>query len=386
VSEDLVGDLEEVPPGRGDKITGKTDGSVFYEGRLLEALEEAGLDAGPQDNNPDPLKKGPVGRAKEALQSFLREVRPRLGEPIPYYAILLADGDRMGKVLSETNDFEKHRRISDDLEHFASSTRATVEKHEGALIYAGGDDVMALLPLHTVLACAAQMAGDFAVAMKAYTITEGEEGKDKRECSPTLSTGVAIVHHLLPLDEALALVRRTEKVAKGVPGKNALAVVVKKRGGEAVQVSGSWGEIDRRLEELVNLHRTGAISTKAQYELMDLDTRLGDTLRKADAARLLAEKRGDTSRPDESSRKQLESLRAVLQAEARRIVARKQGEDGAALTEETKKQLETLGVFADPGRLGRELYVAHLLAQAKVQSEGGALDASEAAGDQEVKA
>jgi len=343
----LVGELDKIDRGmvdgldvtpRSDPTTGNVDGSVFFEGRLVETLEELGYDAR--------TEKASFDRSRKALREFLRQVKPALGEPTPYYALLLADGDRMGKAISELKEFKAHRSLSEQLESFASSTRKIVQdEHEGALIYAGGDDVLALLPLHTLMACARQLADEFAKKMAPWKVREPEG-----ERSPTLSMGVSVVHHLLPLDEALALVRRTEKVAKGVPGKNALAIVVKKRGGEPIEVSGSWGEIDARIKDLVELHRNDAISIKTQYELMDLAVRLEDT-------------GGPESK-----------LSKVREAETRRILARKQPRQGTQkkIAQETHERLAQLGAFSNPARLGRELYVAHLLAQAMDQAEPAA--------------
>jgi len=335
----LVDQLDVVP--REDPTTGYVDGSIFYEGRLVETLEELGFD--------EKKERESFDTTRQALRSFLRKTSPGLGEPTPYYALLLADGDRMGKVIAEQTSFKEHRALSDTLEEFASSTRQFVEKHEGALIYSGGDDVLALLPLHTLLACARGLAAQFEQKMRRWTVDEGGQRK-----SPTLSVGVAVVHHLLPLDEALALVRKTEKDAKHVEGKNALAITVKKRGGEAVSVQGTWGKLDVRLEDLIELHRDDAISTKAQYELMDLAARLEDAGNHKAA------------------------LEKVQAAEATRILARKQPRKGKeTLAEETRARLAEHDAFTDPARLGRELYVAHLLARALDQAnppqETGAL-------------
>ena len=89
--------------------------------------------------------------AQLALQKFFDEVKVH---PNPYYAILRADGDRMGRVIdNQAEQGEKqHQALSKALNIFAGSVRGIVEeKYQGALVYAGGDDVLALMPLHTVL-------------------------------------------------------------------------------------------------------------------------------------------------------------------------------------------------------------------------------------------
>ncbi len=338
---DLVARLDTVPAGREDAITGFVDGSVFYEGRVTEALEELGLD--PQAD------RSAFDAARQAVRRFLSRTKA-LGEPTPYYALLLGDGDRMGASISAMSSFTAHRDLSRTLEAFASSARKTVEQvHHGALVYSGGDDVLALLPLHTVIGCAAELAAGFARAMAPFA---GEGGAPP----PTLSVGVAIVHHLLPLDEALALVRSTEKLAKRVPDKNALAVVVKRRGGERVEVTGTWGSIEKELEALIDLHRAGAVSAKTQYELMDIAARLDMS-----------------STPFRGSEAEAAELRirldGVRTSEARRTLDRKRAEGGAALAAQSIEALEKHLSFRDPARLGRALYVAQLLAAARDQAE-----------------
>src|SRR5947199_280483 len=104
--------------------------------------------------------------------------------PNPYYAILHADGDRMGRVIdNQAEQGEKqHQALSKALNTFAGSVRGIVEeKYQGALVYAGGDDMLALMPLHTVLQCAKELADNFR--------QELNEFKDDNGNSPTLSAG-----------------------------------------------------------------------------------------------------------------------------------------------------------------------------------------------------
>jgi CRISPR-associated protein Cmr2 len=316
-----------------DPITGRVDGAVFYEGRLVEELEELGWERDYELDRPK------FERARKALRDFLRAVRP-IGEPTPYYAILVADGDRMGETLAELKRFEEHRDLSGALEDFARGARTTVTEHEGSLVYSGGDDVLALLPLHRALECTANLAENFAKKLSCFAL--GGRG-------PTLSAGLAIVHHLMPLDESLALARATEKRAKAVEGKNALAVSVKKRGGEAVTVADPWGAIDARLGKLIELHRAGAISARTQYELVDLGVRLSQGCKRCGH--------------------EADALAPVREAESRRLLARKRARGGGQVAERTLDELERHGAFTDPDRLGRELYVAQLFARAKEQAE-----------------
>lgn len=82
-------------------------------------------------------------------------------EPVPtYYAILVMDGDDMGKWLRGEKGLvlgqNLHQCLSDALTRFAlrEAPRVVEQDHPGTLIYAGGDDVLALMPTRVALACA----------------------------------------------------------------------------------------------------------------------------------------------------------------------------------------------------------------------------------------
>ena len=89
-----------------------------------------------------------------ALRACMRSITASAGQPVPYAAILKADGDRMGQFLANASGAEQSRRISKALHRFASEVRKIVQEHRGHAIYAGGDDVLALVPLTQSIACA----------------------------------------------------------------------------------------------------------------------------------------------------------------------------------------------------------------------------------------
>ncbi len=309
VDQRIIDELD-VTPRRSDLI-GNIDAGIFFPGRLDELLDELAIDGSKRE------------RARSALASFLRG-RP---EPIPYYAILMADGDGMGAVIDAQRSFEQHRTLSAALNAFADRARAIVEEHRGHAIYAGGDDVLALLPIHTVLACAAELEAAFTTALAPWRSGDG---------GGTLSIGVALSHHVAPLDGALDMARHAEKVAKQRPGKNGLAIVVHKRGGAPVTVAGSFrrdGGVVDDLERLIWFCASDAVSAKAGYELGEL-ARLGD--------------------PD------------VVAAEVTRVLFRKKAERGAFdLAEEVRDALQQLVKKRGVQWLGDALYVAKLFAQAR---------------------
>lgn len=261
-------------PGDAHPAFENYDGHILFEERLVDFFAK---------NENDKLNK-----AKKALNDFYKNCNLADKRPSPYYGLLLADGDRMGEAIDTQTTPDKHRKISQALSQFASNVRNIVPKHKGSLVYAGGDDVLAFVPIHTILDCAFELNQNFKEELKDFS--------NKENISPTLSVGIAIVHHLDPLSDSLELVRAAEKAAKNVKGKNALAVTVSKRSGVDLTVGGRWGEIDERLKNWITLHTNDQIPDGVAYELRDLTITLGDApkdLMQAEAKRIFRRKKAD---------------------------------------------------------------------------------------------
>ncbi|MBX3057905.1 MAG: type III-B CRISPR-associated protein Cas10/Cmr2 [Anaerolineae bacterium] len=159
--------------------------------------------------------------------SVLRDTakKQKIALPPTYYGLLVMDGDRMGQKLAATKTVSEQRRISQDLMKFAlGQVQLIVEdQYLGRVVYAGGDDLMAFLPLEHVLDAADALNQVFREAT-------GFEA----------SAGVAIAHHLAPLDRVLQVAREAEKLAKGRYGRNSIVFSVLKRSGEQLDVGTHW--------------------------------------------------------------------------------------------------------------------------------------------------
>ena len=323
----------DVVPGKPHPVFGRCDGALFFEGRLVEELEDR------------EVEREVVERATSALRHFRTAIGR--GAPSPYYAILLADGDRMGKVIEAQLTPAAHRQLSAALDRFATAAEEIVRTHGGSLIYSGGDDVLALLPLHTALDCAANLARRFRDSLADWRDADGN--------GATLSVGLAAVHELMPLDEALEAARSAERRAKVEGGRNALALVVCPRGGAAVYVEGKWDKFDVRLRQFAVLLEDDSLSGKAGFELADLErltaSRAGDPLRGVDAAMAT-------------------TLDQARRSEALRILGRKRADAGdRAVDEDTLTQLRAHLETMDADALGRELVAARVFAQAARQAK-----------------
>lgn len=304
---------------------GDADGSLLFASRLLDYFDKPG-------NSKDGHSSG-FAEAQQALDEFYKTTK--LDRPNPYYALLIGDGDFMGRTINCLNTPEAHRQFSQTLSRFAREARKTVEKFQGAPVYTGGDDVMALLPVHLAIQCAAELAKQFRETMSGFSDDEGR--------SPTFSAGIAIFHHIEPLEDALQTARDAEKVAKSVSGKNALAVTEAKRSGAPRTVKGRWGELDAELLHLAGFYQETHqdLPMGLAYQLRDAYLRLG----------------GD------DAVKKNPNLRDVLAKEAGRLVKRKEGTDAARRYIEAHLVGRLSGTHTME-QIANELIIAVTLAQA----------------------
>ncbi len=204
-----------------------------------------------------------------------------------YYAVLAMDGDNIGAALTRQNEGGNkmvnaafHRLFSASLAEFAQKkVSAIVKEYNGELIYAGGDDVLALLPLHvekkrpdgtpitgeaaiaSAVDCAAKLGTAFRDAMAG--IRPGM----------TVSAGLAIVHSSAPLQDAVEAARRAESRAKSTLGRNAFSISLMKRSGEIIEWGARWDSGARQLlDTWQECIENGLISTKGAHRYAELLT------------------------------------------------------------------------------------------------------------------
>ncbi len=331
-------DLEVFQKGYGHPVLGVLDASLLFEQRLPDLFAEIQV---AQERR----------RTAEPATRKLREVLELagVGAPCPYFAVLVADGDRMGATIERIGDLETHRKLSSILTSFAERARAIVEKiHYGELVFAGGDDVLAFVPLHRAVACGRALAEDFRQRLQGLPIDS------QGTATPTLSVGIGVAHFREPLSSALDLARAAEREAK--KSRDALAILVDKRSGPPLAVAGRWGDVDLVLDDFVELHTQDLVPDGMAYELSEL-------------ARL----------PRGTNGKERETLTALVRKEAERILRRKQPKHGekAGIA---AKELARLGHVYDrlAARLGAEaltafadqLILARFFAEARMQAQG----------------
>ncbi len=276
--EKLARSLPERPGDLARKLLGLEGEYLFDESWTLKRLGERWPDVSEDDAK--------AGRA--ALAELYRAAGMK---PTRYLALLYMDGDHMGRWLSGSHEglasfgsilhpevrdnlrgnlswqplLEQrrlitpalHAAISHALAHFSLRLVPFIveERYPGRIVYAGGDDVLALVPMVYAFPVARELRAAFSGNVRC-------RGKDLQVClddeqvtgyleldgdvlltmgpSATASVGLAFAHQIQPMDLMIQAVRRAEKAAKRVYGRNALVVEVLKRSGETLRVGTKW--------------------------------------------------------------------------------------------------------------------------------------------------
>lgn len=175
---------------------------------------------------PDQENAQKVNQALQKLNEHVKEKYSGFTQASPFYAVLMMDGDSLGKLMSES---AKQTSITCALEKFTSGVQEQVNKHNGFLIYAGGDDVLALLPLEDALQCAADLRMFYLDCFKSVGIHS------------TLSGAIEFAHLKIPLTKVLYDAHHLlDDIAKDKTGRDSIAVRVQKPGGVAIEWSMPW--------------------------------------------------------------------------------------------------------------------------------------------------
>jgi CRISPR-associated protein Cmr2 len=189
------------------------------------------------------------------------EVKDQNADAPLYFAILHMDGDKMGKKLAKIRDIAQHQEFSEKLGVFAEETVPAIIGEfggkAGRLIYSGGDDVLAFLPLSCVLECANRISEAF------------KEIKIQGVLQFTMSAGISITPSNLPLDTALEIARESEKKAKKQYGRDAI-VISEAHGSQQRFAGAKWGYINELMPLAIELFQKGDVSMNFPYELFSI--------------------------------------------------------------------------------------------------------------------
>ncbi|MFU8838020.1 MAG: type III-B CRISPR-associated protein Cas10/Cmr2 [Thiohalomonadaceae bacterium] len=293
---------------------------ALADAKRLPALLEAVM----QDEE---ISEDKLKNIKDKLRQTLgnaQSPKPRLET---YYSLLMMDGDRMGAILSGDEETgtaipyrdgfhpqvqkgfgkhaakqprirqygeqkrppspNRHLAVSGALNDFSQTVvRHVVESERlGRVIYAGGDDVLAMLPVADLLPCMQRLRhaysgtlpedealdwGELKKTPKGLHCKNGFAFLDGRLMRmmgrhATASTGAVIAHHQAPLGAVMRELRAAEKRAKEEGGRNAFHICIVKRSGGTLRLTAKWGEPLTLLDELRDFLTQEGVSRRAVY-------------------------------------------------------------------------------------------------------------------------
>jgi CRISPR-associated protein Cmr2 len=204
--------VREATEKNAQKKWAALDGTVFFDSML---------------ENPNLWDEEQKKQAEKVLFQ-LKQVRDKgeLDSVSPFYAVLMMDGDQLGIHMSDLNNQEK---ITNGLAKFTSTVQTIVEAYSGFLVYAGGDDVLALFPLEFAFSCAVALRNHYTECFL------------KTGIRTSLSGAVEFAHIKMPLGKVLHDAHDLlDNVAKDGRGRDAIACRVWKPGGLAIEWAMPW--------------------------------------------------------------------------------------------------------------------------------------------------
>jgi len=236
------------------------DGSVWHESALERELEEGEA----------------IGQRAEPILAQLRDIKRRSGVHVPsFYCLLAMDGDHMGEILARHRGNE--HVVSSSLDEFAQTVIALQDTpgFAGRVVYAGGDDVLMLLPVTDGLHWAAYLR-------EAYCDSFRGRGVDAR-----ISAGIQYAHYSTPLQAVIRDAHRLlNDIAKDAMDRDSFAIRVWHRGGPALTFGRRWKSSSHlnpecevnwiaRIEELIEDTRSGVYSSSFLHRIPRLLGEIG---------------------------------------------------------------------------------------------------------------
>ena len=190
-----------------------------------------------------PLEGDDADEVRSTLLKALRALHKSavtsasLGPPPRFYALLLADGDRLGELLRDLGT-NGRSIVSCALAEFTGGVSSLVHRHDGMAVYAGGDDVLAMLPAESALECALALSENYRQAFRTHSGSGAS--------TATLSAAVLFTHIRYPLGQAIEQAHRLlDDVAKDGNGRDSLAAAVLKPGALHCEWTTTWDRPSR---------------------------------------------------------------------------------------------------------------------------------------------
>jgi len=315
----LVEDLQRTNPPRV-ALPRKLSAAMYrHPDRDLLRLLPGWLE---REHDGDEASKEPGAEGSANAQAVRKRIGAALGaSPDNYYGLLMLDGDSMGGWLSADARFTRpiresyhpqirqaldsrfgaseafrqyanakrppnpawHMAISEALNHFALLRAPAIveEQHLGRLIYAGGDDVLAMVAASDLMSAAAALRAAYSGigngsgpeangAMRSqgngWALHNGRVLR-LMGAHATTSCGLVVAHHQAPLTAVMKTLREAEKRAKGEGGRDAWSLTLLKRSGGSLQVTAKWSLL-AVFDDLRRFLGSANVSRRAAYNIL----------------------------------------------------------------------------------------------------------------------
>lgn len=227
------------------------DASLLFEGgteALIASVERA---YAPSDE-----VRAKLNRALHDARGKVHALHATHGLPIPYYALVEADGDGIGRLLSEQRDQASYQKLVSALDGFAADARPIAKKHHATAIYVAGDELLAYAPIDKALAFVSALQESFGAALKEFGVQ-------------TLSASIVFAH----VKDDLRGVRRCAtdalKDAAKARAPGGLCVQEMPRAGAPRRVCGAMSDLASKLKTLAASIRAESISLRTEQHLRD---------------------------------------------------------------------------------------------------------------------
>jgi len=273
-----------------------------------------------------------LGGKEGKVYKKLKEWWNTFGKPNKYYAILMMDGDRIGKMLfgetlpnfgnflhpvfkNRIMEWEKGKDLTDTKKILSPSIHIAIsramkdfsiykvpeiveEKYGGFLVYSGGDDVLALLPTDKVLKVSNELQEIFKKDFYEIEVNGRRRKVMGLGKYASMSAGIVFAHYKYPLYDVIEKVREAEKEAKNKYGRNAFCMTFVKRSGELLSAGGKWDFVDDFIL-IVETILNDKISHRFIYDLLEIIKILDGDILKAETRRLLKRRKTEKATYDE---------------------------------------------------------------------------------------
>ncbi len=210
--------------GKGWSSFAGLDGGLFQPRSLERASAEEG--------------------AKEAFRVLSGAIEGKGGvkRPSTYYALLKMDVDQAGKALGTEGLREFLPTV---LTEFSRAAPAIVARNMGVTIYAGGDDLLAIMPVDTSITAAVELEAVWRTLFHRCR-------EEKKQLGPqnlcTVSAGLVFADYQVPLSRVRAEADRVlDELAKESNNRNSIAISLLRRGGQGGQWVSAWRSVPARL-------------------------------------------------------------------------------------------------------------------------------------------